>query len=224
MFSTTTYSGSTPQPTNRVLRNTYTLLAMSMVPTALGAWVGVTSGVLHSMGTLMSILLFFAGSFGLMYMVERNKETAAGVPWLMAFTFFMGLMLSRMLAFVLSRGNGAELVMTAFGATAAVFFAMAGLSSVIKRDLSSVSKALFIGAVLALVAGVANIFIQSSALMVTLSVIVAGIFSAFILVDLKRVRDGYETNYISATMGVYLSLYNVFSSLLQLLGIFGQDD
>ena len=101
---------------------------------------------------------------------------------------------------------------------------MASLSTVIKRDLSAMGKWLMIGAVMVLVAMIANFFIQSSALMITLSVLVIGIFSAFILHDLKRVQDGLETNYITATLGVYLSIYNVFQSLLMLLGIFGGDD
>ncbi|WP_174548675.1 Bax inhibitor-1 family protein, partial [Azohydromonas lata] len=121
--------------------------------------------------------------------------------------------------------NGAGLVMTAFAGTGAIFLGMATLSTVIKRDLTSMGKWLFIGAVMLMVAGIANIFIQSSALMITLSVMAIGIFSAFILHDLKRVRDGLETNYITATLGVYLSLFNVFQSLLALLGITsGSDD
>lgn len=209
---------------NKVLRSTYLLLAFSLIPTSLGAWFGISTGLLYGLGTGLSLGLFFGGSMGLMYMVERNKNSSAGIPWLLAFTFFMGLMLSRLLGMVLSRENGAELVLTAFGATSAVFFGMATLSSVVKRDLAPLGKALFIGAMLTLVAGLANVFIQSSALMVTLSVLVAGIFSLFVLVDLKRVRDGHETNYISATLGVYLSLYNVFTSVLQLLGFAGRDD
>ena len=130
-------------------------------------------------------------------------------------------MLSRLVANVLGFSNGASLIMTAFGGTAAIFFGMASLSAVIKRDLSSMGKFLFVGMILLLVAGIANVFIQSSALMITLSVLAIGIFSAFILHDLKRVQDGEETNYISATLGVYLSLFNVFQSLLALLGIFG---
>ncbi|MDQ8002343.1 MAG: Bax inhibitor-1 family protein, partial [Pseudomonadota bacterium] len=117
-----------------------------------------------------------------------------------------------------------SLVMTAFAGTGAVFLGMASLSSVIKRDLSAMGKWLFIGAILLLVAGIANFFIQSGALMITLSVMAIGIFSAFILHDLKRVKDGYEDNYISATLGVYLSLYNVFQSILMLLGLGGGRD
>ena len=140
---------------------------------------------------------------------------------LLAFTFFMGLMLSRLIGSVLGLANGASLIMTAFAGTGAIFLGMASLSSIIKRDLSAMGKFLFVGVIMLLVAGIANFFIQSSALMMTLSVLSIGIFSAFILYDLKRVQDGEETNAITATLGVYLSLFNVFQSLLALLGIFG---
>ena len=206
---------------NRVLRNTYWLLALSMVPTVLGAWVGVVTGITSGLTGFMGLMVFFGGAFGFMFAIEKTKNSSAGVPVLLAFTFFMGLMLSRLVANVLGFSNGASLIMTAFGGTAAIFFGMASLSSVIKRDLSSMGKFLFIGMIMLLVAGVANVFIQSSVLMVTLSVLAIGIFSAFILHDLKRIQDGEETNYIAATLGVYLSIFNVFQSLLTLLGIFG---
>ena len=209
---------------NRVLRNTYWLLALSMVPTVLGAWIGVTTGITRSMGAGMSAIVFLAGAFGLMYAIEKTKNSVAGVPVLLGFTFFMGLMLSRMIGHVLGMNNGAGLIMTAFTGTGAIFLGMATLSTVIKRDLSSMGKFLFIGMIMLLVAGLANIFIQSSALMITISVIAIGTFSAFILYDLKRVRDGEETNYISATLGVYLSLYNVFQSLLAILGLTSSND
>jgi modulator of FtsH protease len=132
-------------------------------------------------------------------------------------------MLSRLIGSVLGLSNGASLIMVAFAGTGAIFLGMASLSTIIKRDLTAMGKWLFIGAIMLLVAGIANFFIQSSALMITLMVLAIGIFSAFILHDLKRVQDGQETNYITATLGVYLSLYNVFQSLLALLGIFGGD-
>jgi modulator of FtsH protease len=122
---------------------------------------------------------------------------------------------------VLGLKNGSQLIMLAFAGTGSIFLSMAMLSSVIKRDLSSMGKFLMVGAVVLMVAAVANIFLKSSALMITMCVLAIGIFSAFILYDLKRVQDGSETNYITATLGVYLSVYNVFSSLLSLLGIFG---
>ena len=217
-------SGAVSVERNRVLRTTYWLLALSMVPTVLGAWIGVSTGIASALTPGVSLVVFLVGAFGFMYAIEKTKNSAAGVPMLLAFTFFMGLMLSRLVGNVLGMANGASLIMTAFAGTGAVFLGMAALSSVIKRDLSSMGKFLFIGAILVLVAGIANVFIQSGALMITLSVLVIGIFSAFILYDLKRVRDGQETNYISATLGVYLSVYNVFQALLMLLGIGGGRD
>jgi len=216
-------AGSTAER-NRVLRNTYWLLALSMVPTVIGAWLGIATGISRAMSPGIGAIVFLAGAFGFMFAIEKTKNSAAGVPVLLAFTFFMGLMLSRLVGTVLGLANGASLVMMAFAGTGTIFFGMAMLSSVIKRDLSAMGKWLFIGMIMLLVAGIANIFIQSSALMITLSVLAIGIFSAFILHDLKRVQDGEETNYISATLGVYLSLYNVFQSLLALLGIAGGRD
>ena len=209
---------------NRVLRNTYWLLALSMVPTVLGAWLGVATGIASAMTPGISLIVFMGGAFGFMYAIEKTKESAAGVPVLLAFTFFMGVMLSRLVGNVLGLSNGASLIMTAFAGTGAIFLGMASLSSIIKRDLSSMGKFLFIGAIMLLVVGIANFFIQSSALMITLAVLAIGIFSAFILYDLKRVQDGHETNYITATLGVYLSISNVFQSLLMLLGIGGGKD
>jgi modulator of FtsH protease len=217
-------SGALTVERNRVLRNTYWLLALSMVPTVLGAWVGMAMGINQILTPGIGLIVFLVGAFGFMFAIEKNKNSAAGVPILLAFTFFMGVMLSRLLAVVLGMGNGASLVMMAFAGTGAVFLGMATLSTVVKRDLSNMAKFMTIGAILALVAGIANFFIQSSALFITLAVLVIGIFSFFILYDLKRVRDGEETNYITATLGVYLSIYNVFQSLLALFGIAGSNE
>jgi modulator of FtsH protease len=217
-------SGALTVERNRVLRNTYWLLALSMVPTVLGAWVGMAMGINQILTPGIGLIVFLAGAFGFMFAIEKNKNSAAGVPILLAFTFFMGVMLSRMLAVVLGMGNGASLVMMAFAGTGAVFLGMATLSTVVERDLSGMAKFMFIGAILALVAGIANFFVQSSALFITLAVLIIGIFSFFILYDLKRVRDGEETNYITATLGVYLSIYNVFQSLLALFGIAGNNE
>jgi modulator of FtsH protease len=220
------YGGAvtSPQERNKVLRNTYWLLALSMVPTVLGAWIGVATGIAAAMSPMVSLVVFLGGAFGFMFAIEKTKNSSAGVPILLGFTFFMGLMLSRMVGMVLGLANGAGLIMMAFAGTGAIFLGMAMLSSVIKRDISAMGKWLFIGAIMLLVAGIANIFLKSPALMITLLVLAIGIFSAFILHDLKRVQDGHETNYITATLGVYLSLYNVFQSLLALFGIFGGRD
>lgn len=208
----------------RVLRNTYWLLALSLLPTVLGAWIGVSTGIVARMGMGLSAIVFLGGAFGFMFAIEKTKESSTGVAVLLGFTFFMGLMLSRMLSMVLgSYSNGASLIMLAFGGTSAVFLSMASLSSVIKRDLSSMGKFLMVGAVLLLAAGIINLFVHSSAMMLTMSVLAIGLFSAFMLYDLKRIVDGGETNYISATLALYLDAYNVFQSLLMLLGVFGGD-
>jgi modulator of FtsH protease len=214
-------TGGSVEVRNRVLRNTYWLLALSMVPTVLGAWIGVSTGIMNSLGAGMGAVVFLAGAFGFMFAIEKTKNSPAGVAVLLAFTFFMGLMLARLLASILGFRNGSTLIMTAFGGTAAVFMAMASLATVVKRDLSGMNKFLFVGAILLLIAGVINIFLQSTALMATLSVVAIGLFSAFMLYDIKRVIDGGETNYISATLAIYMDIFNVFQSLLALLGIFG---
>lgn len=216
--------GISQQQRHKVLRNTYWLLALSMVPTVLGAWIGVATGLTRALSPGIGAMVFLGGAFGFMYAIEKTKNSAAGVAVLLAFTFFMGLMLSRLVGAVLGQANGAGLIMTAFAGTGVIFLGMASLSSVIKRDLSSMGKWLFVGALLIMVAGIANIFMQSGALMITLAVLTIAVFTAFILHDLKRVKDGLETNYITATLGVYLSLFNVFQALLMLLGIGGGSD
>lgn len=206
---------------NRVLRNTYWLLALSLVPTVLGAWLGVATGITASMGGGLGLVVFLAGAFGFMFAIEKTKNSAAGVPVLLAFTFFMGLMLSRLIAMVLGFKNGSELVMTAFAGTAGVFFVMASLASTIKRDLSGMGKWLFVGAIGLMVGGIINVFVGSTAGMMLLSTLAIVIFSAYMLYDLKQIVDGGETNYISATLALYLDIFNVFQSLLALLGIMG---
>ncbi|MCW5641413.1 MAG: Bax inhibitor-1/YccA family protein [Rhodoferax sp.] len=213
--------GVSAQQRNKVLRNTYWLLALSMLPTVLGAWIGVSTGITAAISGGMGLMIFLGGAFGFMFAIEKTKNSAAGVPVLLAFTFFMGLMLSRLIAMVLGFKNGADLIMMAFGGTAGVFFVMASLATVIKRDLSGMGKWLTVGAIVLMVAAIINVFVASSAGMLAISVMAIGIFSAFMLYDLKRIVDGGETNYISATLGLYLSIYNVFQSLLILLGIGG---
>jgi modulator of FtsH protease len=207
---------------NRVLRNTYMLLALSMVPTVFGAWIGVRTGFSFMAGNpFLGLIMFLGIAFGFFYAIERYKNSGIGVALLLGFTFFMGLMLSRLIGHVLGFGNGAQLVMTAFGGTALIFAVMATVATVSKRDFSGLGKWLFVGFLVIFVAAIANIWLQMPALMLTVSALAVLIFSAFILVDLQRVVNGGETNYVSATLMVYLSVYNVFSNLLALLGIFG---
>jgi len=204
-----------------VLRNTYWLLALSLIPTVLGAWLGVATGITQSLSGGLGLIVFLAGAFGFIFAIEKTKNSAAGVPVLLGFTFFMGLMLSRLIAMVLGFKNGTDLVMTAFGGTAGVFFVMASLASVIKRDLSGLGKWLMVGAIVLMVGSLINVFVGSSAGMLAISVAAIGIFSAYMLYDIKQIIDGGETNYISATLALYLDIVNVFQSLLALLGIFG---
>jgi len=209
---------------NRVLRNTYALLALSMVPTVLGAWIGVRTGFSFFAGSpFIGLLVFLAVAFGFFFAIERFKNSGIGVLLLLGFTFFMGLMLSRLIGNVLGMANGAQLIMTAFGGTAAIFGVMATIATVSKRDFSGLGKWLFVGFLVILVAAIANIWLQMPALMLTISALAVLIFSAFILVDLQRVVNGGETNYVTATLSIYLSVYNVFSNLLAILGIVGGD-
>jgi modulator of FtsH protease len=206
---------------NRVLRNTYWLLALSLLPTVLGAWVGVSTGITRGLSGGIGLMVFLGGAFAFMFAIEKTKNSAAGVPVLLAFTFFMGLMLSRLIAIMLGFKNGPSLIMTAFGGTAGVFFVMAGLATVIKRDLTGMGKFLFVGALAIMVGAIINVFVGSTIGMMVISVMAIGIFSAYMLYDLKQIIDGGETNYISATLALYLDLFNVFQSLLALLGLAG---
>ena len=210
---------------NRVLRNTYWLLALSMVPTVLGAWLGVVTGFsLFAANPFMGFLVFMGVAFGFFFAIERHKNSAVGVALLLGFTFFMGLMLSRLIGAVLGNySNGSELIMMAFGGTALVFFGMASLATSLRRDISGWGQWLMVGVIGLIAASVANIWLQLPALMLTVSVLAIVIFSALMLYDLKRVVDGGETNYVTATLAIYLDVYNVFVHLLSLLGIFGGD-
>jgi len=213
---------STAQVRNKVLRNTYWLLALSMLPTIAGAWLGVTYGfALFAGSPVVSMILFLAVAFGFMFAIERFKNSGVGVALLLGFTFFMGLMLTRLLSFVLGFSNGASLIMLAFGGTAVIFTVMATVATVSKRDFSGLGKWLFMGVIVILLASVANIWLHLPALMLTVSILAIAIFSAYILFDVQRVVNGGETNYVTATLAIYLDLYNIFTNLLAILGVLG---
>jgi modulator of FtsH protease len=209
---------------NNVLRNTYWLLALTLLPTVLGAWIGVSTGITRQLGGIFSMVLFIGGMLAFQFAIHRFRNSGVGVAILMGFTFFMGLMLSRLLGVVLGMGNGTSLVMAAFASTAGVFATMATLSTVIKRDLSGMGRWLFAGMVAILIAGVINIFIGSSAMMLALTALSTVIFSLYMLYDLKNIVDGGETNYIMATTHLYIDIFAVFQNLLALFGIMGADD
>ena len=210
---------------NRVLRNTYLLLAISLVPTVIGAMVGVNMnfGFMRASPVMMSIA-FIGIFYGWIWAIEKNRESSLGVGLLLGFTFFLGMMLGPLLQRTLGFRNGGELIGLAAGGTAAVFFAMAGIATTTKRDLSGLSKFLGIGIIVTMVLVVANIFFQSSAMHMTILAIFIPLSAMLMLYQLHAVVTGGETNYISATLSIFISIYNLFSSLLQMLGIFGGDD
>jgi modulator of FtsH protease len=213
-----TYDLASSQATrHKVLRNTYWLLALSMIPTVLGAFIGVTTQLPLLTGGF-GFLIFMAIAFGFIFAIEKTKDSALGVAVLLGFTFFMGLMLTPLLRHTLGYSNGGNLIMTAFGGTACVFAVMASVATVSKRDFSGMGSWLFAGVIVLILASVANIFLGLAIVQVVVSVLAIGIFSAFILYDVQRIVNGGETNYITATLSIYLDVYNIFTSLLQLLG------
>jgi len=207
---------------HRVLRNTYWLLALSMIPTIFGAWLGVEMNfTLFSGRSMIGTLAFLAIAFGFIYGIQKNRNSGWGVAILLGFTFFMGLALTGLINRTLGFSNGATLIMTAFGGTATVFGVMATIATVSKRDFSGLGKWLFAGLIVIIVASIANIFLQLPSLYIVVSVIAIAIFSAYILYDVQQIINGGETSYISATLNIYLDVYNIFVNLLSLLGIFG---
>jgi modulator of FtsH protease len=216
-------AGTSQAVRNRVLRNTYWLLALSMIPTVLGAIVGVQFHIPLPNG-FMGFILFMAIAFGFFWAIEKNKDSGAGVALLLGFTFFMGLMMTPLLTRTLGYSNGGSLIMTAFGGTASILAVMATIATVSKRDFAPMAKYLFAGALLLILASVANIWLGMPMLSIGISVAVIGIFSAFLLVDVQRVVNGGETNYIIATLNIYLDVYNIFTALLNLLGLGGDRD
>jgi len=211
---------------HRVLRNTYWLLALSMIPTILGAIFGVQIGfTLFSGGRLMGALLFLAIAFGFMFAIQKTKNSGWGVALLLGFTFFMGMMLSGILAFALHNySNGVELITIAFGGTATILGVMATIATVSKRDFSGLGSWLFAGVIMLIIASLLATVFHMAMMTVVISVLAIAIFSAYILYDVQQIINGGETNYISATLNIYLDIYNIFVNLLQLLMIFAGDN
>lgn len=226
MMAQRTGSVSPALAQNRVLRNTYLLLAISLVPTILGAWIGVQLhfGAFFATHPAIGFIAFLAIAFGFIVGIQQTRNSGLGVALLLGFTFFMGLMLSRLLGMILGLANGWNLIALAFGGTAIIFAAMSAVATSTKRDLSAMGKFLFIGVVMLIVAAFANIFLQLPALMIVISLIAIAIFSAYMVYDVNRIVTGGETNYITATLALYLDIYNVFVNLLALLGITSGDN
>lgn len=204
---------------NKVLRNTYWLLALSLLPTVGGALVGTQFNLARVFAAypIAAPLVMFGLMIGSLFVVTALRNSALGVVALFGFTFIAGLALTPILTYAAGFANGGQLVALAGGMTAVIFFALAGFVTVTKKDFSFMGKFLFVGLILLIVASLANLFFQVPAASLTISAIAVLLFSAYILYDVSRIVNGGETNYIMATMGLFLSIYNLFVSLLNLL-------
>jgi len=206
---------------HKVLRNTYLLLALTMVPTVIGAFIGMaTAGVIMA-SPILSTVLMLAATIGLQYGIAANRNSAVGVALLLLMTGLLGWWLGPILNYALALRNGMQLVGYAALGTAVIFFAMGAVATTTKRDFSFMGKFLFVGMIALLVAMLANMFLQIPALALTISTLVIVVFSLFLLYDLNRIIRGGETNYVMATTGVYMSLFNIFANLLSLLMALG---
>ena len=209
----------------RVLRNTYLLLALTMVPTVIGAFIGINTGGIIMQHPIISFFVMLGAVIGLQYAIAANRNSALGVVLLLGMTFLLGWFLGPLLAIALTLKNGPQLIGMAAVGTGAIFFVMAGIATTTKRDYSFMGKFLMVGMIVALLAIVANMFLQIPALALTISAVVIVVFSLFLLHDVSRIVNGGETNYIMATTGVYMSLFNIFANLLQLImALFGDRD
>ena len=201
----------------KVLRNTYLLLALTMIPTVGGAWLGMQTGGIILAHPIIASLAMLAAVIGLQFGIAANRNSGIGLALLFVLTLVLGWWIGPMINFALQLQNGAALVGYAAAGTGAVLFGMSAIATTTKRDFSFLGKFLFVGMIALLVAMLANMFFQIPALALALSTIAIVIFSLFILHDLSRIVTGGETNYIMATTGVYISLLNVFVNLLQIL-------
>lgn len=218
----TGYGGDIAAPgSQKVLRNTYLLLALTMVPTIIGAAIGIQLAPLMMASPFITVIAMLASVIGLQFAIVRYRDSAIGVGLLLLMTFLMGAFLGPLLNVALQMRNGMQLVGYAAAGTGVIFFGMGTLAATIKRDLAPMGKFLFVGMIALLVAMVANMFLQIPALALAISTLVIVVFSLYLLYDLNRIIRGGETNYVLATTGVYISLLNIFSSLLHLLMALG---
>ena len=221
--SRTTYpvAGEITQQQHRVLRNTYLLLALTMVPTVIGAMIGMATGGIIMQHPIISTFVMLGAVIGLQFAIMANRDNGFGVVLLLGMTFLLGWWLGPLLTVALSLSNGPQLVGFAALGTGGIFLVMATIATTTKRDFSFMGKFLFVGMIVLLIAMIANMFMQIPALALTISALVIVVFSLFLLHDVSRIVNGGETNYIMATTGVYLSLFNIFANLLHLLMALG---
>ncbi|OGS98235.1 MAG: hypothetical protein A2Y51_04905 [Gallionellales bacterium RIFCSPLOWO2_02_60_31] len=220
-YQTATPIGTIATEQNKVLRNTYMMLSLTMIPTVIGAFIGMSMNFsFMAASPIMSSLLMFGAMMGMMFAVSALRNSIWGIAALFGFTLLAGVLLGPILQVALHLKNGAQLIGMAAGGTGIIFFSLATIATVTKKDFSFMGKFLFIGLILLIVASLANLFFQIPALSLTISAIGVLIFSAYILYDVSRIVNGGETNYVMATLGLFLSIYNLFISLLQLLMAF----
>ncbi|GDX60972.1 MAG: Bax inhibitor-1/YccA family protein [Nitrosospira sp.] len=209
---------------NKVLRSTYWMLGLTMIPTILGALLGVGANFSFlAQSPIMGPLLMLAVMMGLMFAINATRNSVWGIVLLFGFTFVAGWWLGPMLQYALHFKNGAHLVGTAAAGTGIIFFTLAGIATVTRKDFGFMGNFLFVGLILLIIASVANLFFAMPAASLAISGISVLLFSGFILFDVSRIIHGGETNYVMATLGIYLSIYNLFVSLLQLLMAFSGD-
>ncbi|MFJ5445579.1 Bax inhibitor-1/YccA family protein [Methylobacillus methanolivorans] len=210
-----------PASAHKVLRNTYMLLGLTMIPTVIGALVGMSMNFSWMAASpIMSSLIMLAVMFGLFFAISANRNNSFGVVLLLGLTFFMGLMLGPILQVALNLRNGGQLVGLAAGGTGLIFMTLAGIGATTKKDFSFMGNFLMVGLILLIVASLANMFFQVPAASLAISAIAVLLFSGFILFDVNRIVRGGETNYVMATLSLYINIYQLFVNLLQLLMAF----
>lgn len=219
-YQTLPQTGELTQVRNKVLKNTYALLAMTLLFSALTAGVSIVMNPPHFTGLVTSILALLL----LWFVLPRTANSAMGLAVVFGVTGLLGFGLGPLLNAYLNTANGGQIIMTALGGTGIIFMALSAYALTTKRDFSFMGGMLMVGMIVVVIAAIANIFLAMPALSLTISAVVILLMSGFILYDTGRIVNGGETNYILATVSLYLSIYNIFVSLLQLLGIFGGDD
>jgi modulator of FtsH protease len=205
--------------TNRVVRNTYLLLSMTLLFAAVTAATSLALKLPHP-----GLIVTLVGFFGLLFAVHKLKDSGWGILAVFALTGFMGYTLGPVISRYLGLPNGGEIVMQAMGATAAIFVGLSAYALTTKKDFSFMGGFLMVGILLAFLAGLAAIFFEIPALSLTVSAAFVLLMSGLILYETSNIIHGGETNYVLATVTLFISIFNLFSSVLQLLGFMGGDD
>jgi modulator of FtsH protease len=212
-------AAAAPLQTARVLRNTYALLAMTLLFSA-----GVATAAVAFALPAPGLVLTLVGMFGLLFAVHKLQNSGWALPAVFALTGFMGWTLGPMLSKLLTLPGGAQVITMALGATGVVFLALSAWVLSTRRDFNAMGGFLFAGMVIALLAGLAAVFLQMPALGLAVSAMVALLSAGLILFETSRIVNGGETNYVLATVSLYVSIFNLFTSLLSLFGFGGSDE